>query len=106
MLQTQGGEWGVCTLRDGDRIDVYKRQGMSDYTSSALTFNNRHDAPNTTPYFKLDELYKFIATQDGSKVVDDLGFSRVTGAYRLLDLFGYSLSLIHISPGHYMLDLS
>lgn len=64
--------------------------GMSDYTSSALTFNNRHDAPNTTPYFKLDELYKFIATQDGSKVVDDLGFSRVTGAYRLLDLFGYS----------------
>lgn len=62
--------------------------GMNDYNSYAICDLYDATSPDSVPSFNLQELYDTLETRKENK--DLFGYPAVNGAYRLLDLLGYS----------------
>lgn len=60
--------------------------GMNDYRSQNIAALMQMKGPQSLPYFNLKEFYTWLNTDNS---VDQMGYSRKLGAYRLLDLLGY-----------------
>jgi len=60
--------------------------GMNDFRSQNLAALMNMESPKSLPYFNLKEFYNWLYND---KSVDQMGYSRRLGAYRLLDLLGY-----------------